>query len=197
MPRAATSVATRESARPAGNAVGRMAGPAEHDRTAAGGDDGGRERPPAGRIDPPELMVDLTVGLRGARHVVAAGFALVALDHGVDLAVEGGREQKGLAIVGRAIEDPPHCGQEAHVGHAVGLIEDDEASIVEPDGARGVQILEPAGAGHDDLDAARERPPLRLVADAAIDGDRADSIAGAEPCQLALYLSGELPSGHP
>ena len=48
----------------------------------------------------------------------------VALDQLVDAPVQGRREQQPLAARGDLVEDRGDLGQEAHVGHVVGLVED-------------------------------------------------------------------------
>ena len=45
-------------------------------------------------------------------------------------------------------------GQEAEVGHVVGLVEDGDLDVVEGAVTLADQVLEPAGAGDDDVDAA-------------------------------------------
>ena len=43
---------------------------------------------------------------------------------------------------------------EAHVEHAVGLVEDEDVDLAERDDAAGDQVLEPAGGGDEDVGAA-------------------------------------------
>ena len=61
-------------------------------------------------------------------------------------------------------------GQEAQVGHVVGLVEHGDLDVVERAGALLDQVDQPARRGDDDVDAAAE--PLDLLADgrAAEDG---------------------------
>ena len=52
----------------------------------------------------------------------------------------------------------------------VGLVEHGDLDVVEGAVALAHQVLEPAGAGDDDVDAALQRRDLRPCADAAEDG---------------------------
>ena len=75
---------------------------------------------------------------------VAAGVAGVG---GGDLAgrpLQGRREEQGLAVRRRLGDDPVDRRLEAHVEHAVGLVEDEDAGPVQRDDAAGDQVLEPA-----------------------------------------------------
>ena len=53
----------------------------------------------------------------------------VAAHQHVDLAVERGGEQQRLAVVRDLAHDPLDLRQEAHVGHAVGLVDDEDADL--------------------------------------------------------------------
>ena len=83
------------------------------------------------------------------------GFAQVALDEHVDAVVERGREQQPLRARRGLVEQPLDAGQEAEVGHVVGLVEHRDLDGVEAAVPLADQVLEPAGAGDDDVDAGR------------------------------------------
>ena len=55
---------------------------------------------------------------------------------------------------GVSAEQAAYGGQEAEVGHVVGLVEHGDLDVVEVAVALADQVLEPAGAGDDDVDAA-------------------------------------------
>ena len=59
----------------------------------------------------------------GGCHLVEDRVGQVAADQPVDGTVEGGREQQGLVVALEAAQHPLDLGHEAHVGHAVGLVE--------------------------------------------------------------------------
>ncbi len=85
---------------------------------------------------------------------------------------------------------------EAHVEHAVGLVEDEDLDVAERQVAAADQVLEPAGGGDDDVGAAR-LTGLLLDPDAAVDrahlegagvGDR---VAGLDDLGGELTRRGE------
>ena len=69
----------------------------------------------------------------------------VARDEAVDAAVERGREQHRLVLALDAVEDLLHLGHEAHVGHAVGLVEHEHLDVRDRELAALHQVDEPAG----------------------------------------------------
>src|SRR5690606_6320001 len=114
----------------AGEAVAVALGAAEHEGAAADGAEAG---------DDPGLVhvVDLD---EAVGHRVDGGVRVLdAVDGGVDHAageggdgaVEGGGEQHGLAAGGDVAQQPLDLGQEAHVGHAVGLVDGGDGAGVE------------------------------------------------------------------
>ena len=121
---------------------------------------------------------------------------LVPPDELVDVAVEGGREQQGLAVGPDLVEDRLHLRQEAHVGHAVRFVDDDDRHVGQPDRSPGDQVPEPARTGHRDVDAATQRGELAAETDAAVEGGDSLPAAGAhhEP-HLLLDLSRQLAGG--
>ncbi len=123
-----------------------------------------------GPVDQPQVVADeAAVGL-GRRDVVHRGVVLVALHEHVDVAVERGREQERLALLGGLVEDALDLGQEAHVGHAVGFVDDDEVDAVEAEVAPVHQVGQATGAGDGDVDAAAQGLQLAVEADAAVEG---------------------------
>ena len=82
-------------------------------------------------------------------------------------------------------DDPLDGRPEAHVEHAVDLVEDEHRDVVEPHQAAREEVLEPAGRGDDDV-AARSRPALADDADAADDGGDADAGARRPMAWISL-----------
>ncbi len=175
--------------------VGAVLGPAEDDGRTVPGHDVGGQGYPARRVGAPEEVADVAGLVLVGHHLVAARITLVAAHEHVDGTVEGGREQQGLAIGGRGVQQPPDGGQEAHVGHAVGFVHDGDAHVRQVDDPLGDQVLQPARAGDDDVDAALEGRPLRSVADAAVDGDHAPIDGRRQRHQLLADLFGQFPGG--
>ena len=163
MPRAATSVAISASTRPRVNAASArsrwpcdgspwiaslrtpacasffasLSAPclraAEHDRRARVLDDvGGTLHAVVAWTRPKRCVASVRASVVLGEDV-ADRVALVAPDEAVDVAVERGREQQGLAVLGRAVEERLHDREEAHVGHAVGFVDDDDLDLVEDD----------------------------------------------------------------
>ena len=106
-------------------------------------------------------------------------------------ALQGGREEQRLAIVRGLGDDPADRRLEAHVEHAVGLVEDEHLDVVERDRVAAEQVLEPAGGGDDDVGAAGG-VALRAEADAAVDGGDAEAAGAGDRVELVDDLAGEL-----
>ena len=111
------------------------------------------------------------------------------LDQLVDAVVQRRGEQQPLPTGGCGRQDTGDAGQEAQVSHVVGLVDDRDLDRVEVDDALPHQVFEPAGAGHDDVDAGTERRHLTVLRDAA--EDRGDLQAGGRrPAARASRRSG-------
>ena len=76
----------------------------------------------------------------------------------LDVVGHGGREQQGLALLRDGAHDAAHVGQEAHVKHAVRLVEHQHFDPAQVDGSLADMIEQATRAGNDDLDAALEAP---------------------------------------
>ena len=78
-------------------------------------------------IDVDEAMLDIGGCLLGSRLSVTARLAGVGGGELPGCALQGGREEEGLAV-GRGLgKDPIDRGLEPHIEHPVGLIEDEDA----------------------------------------------------------------------
>ncbi len=103
-------------------------------------------------------------------------------------------ENSSRWAVGRGrLEDPPDGGQEAEVGHVVGLVEHGDLDRVELRVTGLDVVLEPAGAGDDDVDAVAQAGDLRAVTDAAEDRHRAQVERVGQRRDRGLDLGGQLP----
>ena len=120
---------------------------------------------------------------------------LVAPDEYIDVAVECRREEQGLAGVADLVEQSRDLGQEAHVGHPIGLVDDHEVDLVEADRATVDQVGEPAGTRDGDVDATLQRVELRAETDAAEERGDAASPRSEQRLELFLDLRGELACG--
>ena len=143
-----------------GQAIGAAAGAAEHDRRAGRGHELGGDAGALRSVDPPEHVVrTAAVGL-GGTGVVANRVLLVVAGEHLDRAVERRREQHRLAARRRLVEQAPHFGQEAHVGHAIGFVDHHDLDLLEVERVLAEQVGEAAGAGDEDVDAAVELTAL-------------------------------------
>jgi len=82
------------------------------------------------------------------------------------------REKQVLTFLGEVGEDLAHAGPEAHVEHAVGLVEHEDLDLRQVDVPAVVEVDEASGSGDEDLDAGLEALDLRLVLHAAHDDRR-------------------------
>ena len=147
-------------------------------------------------LDLPEDVGGAQLVLRGLREHVTHRVALVAAHERVDRAVERGREQQGLAGFGRHVEQVLDRGQEAHVGHAVGLVDDDDLDLAEVDFTALDEIGETARARDDDVDAATQVLQLQAEPGTAVEGRDPQLARAAEPLELAADLGRELAGGY-
>ena len=109
-----------------------------------------------------------------------------------DVAVERGREQYRLAVVVGLVKNAPHRRHEAHIGHAVCLVEHDSFDIRKIDVAALDQVFEAAGACNENVDALFEQPHLFAVTNTAI--HNADLYRLGERCKFCVNLVGEFAS---
>jgi hypothetical protein len=109
-----------------------------------------------------------------------------------DLARLGGREEQRLALARKRLCNAANIGNEAHVEHAVGLIEDEHLHLGEVHLAVAHQVEESSGSGDQDVDAAAQRGYLGSLADAAEDDGAADATSGRVAPEALGDLCGEL-----
>ena len=144
---------------------------------------------PAGKL--PEVVGHLVEIGGGFTDLVTHGIGLVGLRELGDLAVERRRIQHGLWVVAGLIEQSLHRRHESHVGHAVGLVDDDVFDLGERHDPLLDQILESAGRCDEHVDAAGESVDLGLKADAAVDGESVTPDSGEHRREFVMDLAGE------
>ena len=118
-----------------------------------------------------------------------------AVDELVDTVVQGGREQHPLTAGRGGRQDPRDAGQEAEVGHVVGLVDDGDLHRVQAQRALAHQILEAARAGHDDVDAGAQRGDLAGLRDAAEDRGDSQPAGRRQRFDGGGDLGGQFPGG--
>ena len=77
---------------------------------------------------------------------------------------------------------------EAHVEHAVGLVEHEDGDLVEPDVALVAKVEQASGRGDQDIDAGLQRLHLVMLVDAAED----DGGAQGQPASVSGEALGDL-----
>src|SRR6478736_8874970 len=179
-----------------GDAVRAELGAGEDDDPTAATGQLGREGLLVLRVDEQHVVAHRRDGRLGVVGRVGDRVDQVAVDQGVDALVEGGGEQQALTARRDLVEDGGDLGQEAHVGHVVGLVEHGDLHAAQLDGAAVHQVGEPARGGNEDVDALVERLDLRLVGQAA--GDQLVAQAGDvhERLERVAHLHGELSGRH-
>ena len=133
--------------------------------------------------------------LRGDDFVVDGVDQVLAHDV-VDVAVEGGGEQHRLGMPHEVAQDPGDLGSEAHVGHAVGLVEHDHLDRAQVHLAPVEEVDQAPRGGDDDVDALAEGGHLLAHGVAPVDGDDAEAPDGGQRGEDAGHLHGQLPGGH-
>jgi len=135
---------------------------------------------------------DRALGRRVARDQDALGIAQVLLGDRGDARRQRGGEERGLARLGRGIEDELEVLREAHVEHLVGLVEGDDAHRREVERAA-AHVIERAAGGRDhDMHAAPERDDLPMELLPAIDRHDRDAEPAAVSMACLADLDGEL-----
>ena len=176
-------------------AVGAVFGAGEDERALVLFDDLGRDLGTLFTRHPPEVVIDV-VGRFVTHHVVDRGVVGELANQGLDVGTHGGREQHHLTVARRGSDDAPHAGQEAHVGHTVGFVDDHGRHRGEIEGALFEHVLEAAGTGHHDVDTEVEGLARDVVRGAAVDADHAASTVVGELGQFLLHLRGQFARRH-
>ena len=151
--------------------VGPTLGPAEDQRLVVGRDDGGGHLDLVHLVDVEEVLDHPVDSLGVALDLVEDRVGQVARDEAIDGAVERGGEQQGLVRALEATEHPLDLGHEAHVGHPVGLVEDEHVELVDAQLAAVAEVDEAARRGDDHLAAMAQLGDLSLDVGAAVHGD--------------------------
>ena len=175
-----------------GELLGAVLGAGEDDHLAGGGRQFGDDPDALRLVDLEDVVVHGLDRRLGGVGLVRDGLVQVSLDEHADALVERGGEQHPLPVLGGLVEDAAHHRQEAHVGHVVGLVDDRDRHGREVDGALAHQVEQAAGARDEHVDALGEGADLRVLVDAAEDGDVAEASGLGQRGQRFLDLRGEL-----
>ena len=132
--------------------------PHEHQRPPVVAGDGGRHLHLVELVHLQEAVGHLLDGHLRRRDLVEDRIVLVAPHERTDHAVQGRGEQQHLVPPFHVAEDPLDLGEEAHVGHAVGLVHDDVVDVGHRELALLHQVDDPSGGGDHEVDARRAAP---------------------------------------
>src|SRR5262245_52991117 len=109
-----------------------------------------------------------------------------------DLRRHGGGEEQRLAGERHELADALDVGNEAHVEHAVGFVDDEKLDAGEQEPPALEMIEQPAGRGDENVDATRELGILVVERDPADHQRDVELLAGAVFLEAFLNLRGEL-----
>ena len=174
--------------------VGAVLGAGEDERLVdpAGRDEVAEQLALALAVDHVDDLGD-ELGRRVARRDLDGGRVVEqAVGEAPDLVRERRREEQVLALRRQDREDLADVADEAHVEHPVGLVEDEDLDPREVDGPLAEVVEQAARRRDDDLGTGAQRADLRIEADAAVDGRRADGVLGAVGPDALLDLEREL-----
>ena len=129
-------------------------------------------------------------GLR--RDLDALGLVQEAVDEALDLRRHGRREEQGLTREGEELADALDVGNEAHVEHAVGLVDDENFDAVEEQLAALEMVEQAARRGDHHIGAAIELAVLLVVGHAADQKRHGELVVLAENLEMLGDLCGKL-----
>ena len=142
--------------------VGAPLGAAEDQGAAGALGDGRRHLHLVELVDLEEAVLHLLHRGLHRLDLVADRVVGVVAHQAVDLGVEGGGEEHRLVVGRDPVEQPHHLGHEAHVGHAVGLVEDEDGDVGHRHVAPLAEVDEASGRGHHHVVALADGLDLAL-----------------------------------
>ena len=155
-------------------------------------DEVGEQRLLAIAIDRVDELVDALDGRVARRDLDRLRVAQDRPGQAPDVVGERRREHEVLAALRQQLDDPLDVGQEAHVEHPVGLVEDEDLDLAEVGDLLADEVEQPAGRRDEDLDAGAQRLDLRVHRDAAVDDGRAQRHGPAVGADALVDLHREL-----
>ncbi len=124
------------------------------------------------------------------------GIAQHVIGQATDRRREGRAEEERLALRRELLDDLLDVVDEAHVEHAVSLIQHEHLDRTEVDRPLSHVVEQAARRGHHDLRPLAQRAHLAVHAHAPVDSDRADGLAAPVGPHTLLHLEGELARGN-
>ena len=101
-----------------------------------------------------------------------------------------------MTVIRCGTDDAAHRGQETHVGHAVGFIDDDGRDRGEVEGTLFQHVFEAARASDDDVDAKVKGLAGDVVRGATVNADHPTTTVISELSDLFLNLGGQFTGRH-
>ena len=111
------------------------------------------------------------------------------------LARQRGREEERLPLLRQHADDSTHIVDEAHIEHAIGLVEDEEFNRPQVDELLLHEVEQPPRRGDQHVHALAHRRLLRPLADAAVDHRRLQVSVAAIHAEALVDLAGQLAGG--
>ena len=136
-------------------------------------------------------LIDALGGGVTRRHFHRGRVVQQTLGELADLVGEGGREQQVLALLGQQREHLADVADEAHVEHAVGLVQHQEFDAREVERALADVVEQAPRGGDQDVDTLLERTDLRVDVDAAEHHQRGERQMLAVGLDRFFHLGGE------
>ena len=167
-----------------------------HDELAVLGlQDAGQQLDLVHGVHAPHVLLDGIDGgvlVAGVGRAQVRGLGHVAAREVDDGARHGGREEHRLALGRDHRDDALDVGEEPHVEHLVGLVENEDANVRQVEVAAIGEVDDPARGADDDLDALDEGVDLGLVGAAAVDRQDADALDATGALDVGGDLQAEL-----
>ena len=142
-------------------------------------------------VDRQDPLLDVVDRLGAAAELDEDGIVQGVLDDAEHGLGHRGAEEQVLALGRDRVDDALHVGPEAHVEHAVGLVEHQGVDVVQEDVALAQHVEQAARRGDQQVDALADALGLRVVGHPAEDGHDAAPAVGAERLADLLDLPAE------
>ena len=143
-----------------GDPVRAQLGTDEDDRAPVARRDGVGHRSLVARLHDEDVVAHRGDRALGRVHLVADRVDQVTLDEAVDLVLQRRGEEHPLAAFGHQVEQFGDLGQEAEVGHLVGLVEHRDLDVVQRAGAAVDQVTQPARSSDENVNSPLQRGDL-------------------------------------
>ena len=140
------------------------------------------------------LVTDVGMGHPVGVHQDPLGVAQGGVNEGLETAAgQGGGEEQGLPLLVAGLDDLHHVRGEAHVEHAVGLVQDQELQVAQVRGAALQVVEQPPRGGDEDIRVAAQGVDLMAGGHSADDDPGGEAGEARHLEEVLLDLIGQLP----